>query len=258
MIESMKHAFTASLVLNGVLVYCVLILANRLGYLGRLMVASGLDVAGLPTDTLASRPEWQEEVKTQVALAQNQRYEVCLLGDSISSGLSNSLGSNTFNFAIAGMSSVSQLEQLKQLIQARVKCDTTLIAVGTNDAAYRSNDEQFVKNMKTMIALLRTQMGTQSVAVLPAFYSTTAASHDPSLAGPLNRVNRINTLLKAIAAQEKEVWMNQGLQDLYNGQVLKQNLTLDGVHLNPQGEEIYRRALLGIMASLKTIPVEKR
>jgi lysophospholipase L1-like esterase len=244
----MKFTLVISLALNGVLACLVLFLANRLGYLGRVMVALGVNAGGLPTDTLASRPEWQDEVKNQVSVVQNQRYDVCLFGDSISSGLGNSLGSKTFNFAISGMSSVSQIEQLKLLIPAQVKCNRVILAIGTNDAAYRSTDEQFVRNMKIILAIAKTQMDTRKFVILPAFYSTVKASHDPSLAGTLHRVDRINSLIQDIAAQENALLVKEGLEALYDGQALKQNLTIDGVHLNSDGEKIYRNLLLRMIA----------
>jgi GDSL-like Lipase/Acylhydrolase family len=247
----MKLALILSVGLNGVLACAVLLLANRMGYVGRLFVAFNFNnPAGLPTDTLASRPEWQNEVKSQLAIAQNQHYKTCLFGDSISSGLGYSLGEGSFNFAIAGMSSVSQLEQLKLLTGAGVKCEAVLMALGTNDAAYRVTDGQFEKNMKAIVAQARTQMGVQKVVMIPAFYSTVEASRDPSLAGPLHRVNRINGLIEKIAAKEKAILMNEGLEGLFEGQALRQTLTTDGVHLNPDGETIYRAALLKMMSRL--------
>jgi lysophospholipase L1-like esterase len=248
----MKLTLSISIALNAVLICLVLFLANRMGYLGRIMVALDLDGVILPTDTLASRPEWQDEVKTQLSLAHHQRYDVCLFGDSISSGLGNTLGNKTFNFAIAGMSSISQIEQLKHLIPAQIKCNAVILALGTNDAAYRATNEQFVKNMKAIIALAKTHMETQKFVILPAFYSTVEASHDPTLAGPLRRVNRINTLIQDIAVQEKSIFTNDGLQALFEGQALKHSLTTDGVHLNPEGEKIYREALLKAIARVSS------
>jgi predicted Zn-dependent protease with MMP-like domain len=63
-------------------------------------------------------------------------------------------------------------------------------------------------------------------------------------------VNRINDLIEKIATQEKAVLMNEGLEGLFEGQALKQTLTADGVHLNPDGETIYRAALLKMMSGL--------
>jgi lysophospholipase L1-like esterase len=158
------------------------------------------------------------------------------------------LGEGSFNFAIAGMSSVSQMEQLKALTEAQVKCKTVLFALGTNDAAYRSTDGQFQKNVKVIIAQVKAQLGTQTIVMIPAFYSTIEASYDPSLAGPLHRVNRINGLIEKIAAQEKAIFIKEGLEELFEGQALKQTVTTDGVHLNPDGERIYRAALLKMIS----------
>ncbi len=247
----MKLALIGSMACNVGLACAVILLANRMGYLGRMMVALEMSPLGLPTDTLADRPEWQEEVKNQLSIAQNQRYKVCLFGDSISSGLGNAaLGQKTFNFAIAGMSTVSQLEQFKMLTAAQVKCGAVLLAIGTNDAAYRSTDAQFVQNMRAIITQAKTQLNAQTVAIIPAFFSTVEASHDPSLAGPLHRVNRVNALMRDVATQEKALSMNDGLEALFEGQALKQTLTADGVHLNPEGEKIYREALVKMTARL--------
>jgi lysophospholipase L1-like esterase len=248
----LKFTLVVSITLNALLASLVLFLANRLGYLGRAMVAFGLDPISLPTDILVSRPEWQDEVKNQISVTRNQRYDVCLLGDSISSGLGNSFGSKIFNFAITGMSTISQIEQLKLLIAAQIKCNTVLLAIGTNDAAYRSTDEQFVRNMKTILRISKNQMDTRKFVILPAFYSTIAASHDLKISGPLHRVNRINELIQDIAVQEKALFMKDGLEALYEGQALKQSLTTDGVHLNSDGEKIYRDALLKVIFHLST------
>jgi lysophospholipase L1-like esterase len=50
-----------------------------------------------------------------------------------------------------------------------------------------------------------------------------------------------------VASTEKVLISNSGVQLLYNGQALKENLTTDGVHLNEDGKKIYREALLKIL-----------
>jgi hypothetical protein len=84
-----------------------------LGYLGRVFVALNANALELPTDTLTSQFWWQDDVKDQISVTQKKNYAVCLFGDSISSGLGNTLGNNTFNFALGGMSTISLVEQLK-------------------------------------------------------------------------------------------------------------------------------------------------
>jgi lysophospholipase L1-like esterase len=113
------------------------------------------------------------------------------------------------------------------------------MALGTNDAAYRVTSGLFEKNMKVIVAQARTQMGAKTVAMISEFYSTVEASRDPSFAEPLHQVNLMNDLIVKIAAQENAIFLNQGLEELFEGQTLNKMLTTDGVHLNPEGEKIY-------------------
>ncbi len=199
-----------------------------------------------PKDNLSSTLLWQLEVQYQKLATQGKQYEACLFGDSITAELGNTLGDRAFNFALNGLSTISLVEQLKLLIPANVKCQKTVIAIGGNDAWYQISDELFSKSLKEAIALART-MGTQQIFLIPAFYSTVAASLDPSSAAPLARVKAINVLIDSIAITEKVPVEAEGIQPLYQNNVLKDNLTTDGDHLNAAGLEIYRQALLKLL-----------
>jgi lysophospholipase L1-like esterase len=89
--------------------------------------------------------------------------------------------------------------------------------------------------------------GNQQIVLIPAFYSTVAASLDPSLAAPLKRVEEINALIEQVAVTEKVPVAAEGIQALYQDNVLKDHLTTDGDHLNAEGLEIYRQALFKII-----------
>ncbi len=132
-----KIITSISIFFNLTLLITLLSLTYKMGYLGRAFVALNANALDLPTDTLSSQPWWQDDVKYQVIVTQDRQYTACLFGDSISSGLGNTLGDNTFNFAIGGMSTISLIEQLKMLTAAKVKCHQAIIAIGTNDADYR-------------------------------------------------------------------------------------------------------------------------
>jgi lysophospholipase L1-like esterase len=199
-----------------------------------------------PKDNLSSTMLWQLEVQYQVIATQDKQYQGCLFGDSITAELGTSLGENTFNFALNGLSAISLVEQLQRLIPAKVKCDKVVIAIGGNDAWYGISDELFVDKLKKAITLVRS-LKTQHIFLIPAFYSTVAASLDPNLAAPLKRVEEINTLINQVAATEKVPVAAQGIQALYENNVLKDNLTTDGDHLNAAGLEIYRQALSNIL-----------
>jgi lysophospholipase L1-like esterase len=199
-----------------------------------------------PKDNLSSTILWQLEVQYQVIATQDKQYQGCLFGDSITAELGTSLGEKNFNFALDGLSAISLVEQLQRLIPAKIKCDKVVIAVGGNDAWYDISDELFVEKLQKAIALGRS-LGTQQIFLIPAFYSTVAASLDPNLSAPLKRVEEINALINQIGVIEEVPIATEEIQALYDNHVLKDNLTTDGDHLNAAGLEIYRQALFKIL-----------
>jgi lysophospholipase L1-like esterase len=197
-------------------------------------------------DNLGSSPLWQLELQYQVFATEGKQFSGCLFGDSISAQLGNTLGEGNFNFAFNGVSSISLVQQLQRLTPTKVKCEKTIIAVGANDALYQLSDEEFSKNLKEAIALVRTS-GTKQIFLIPAFYSTLAASQDPTLAAPLAKVEQINAVMNQVAASENVPVVAEGVAPLYENNVLKENFTTDGDHLNAEGLKIYRQALLNIL-----------
>ena len=176
----------------------------------------------------------------------SKQYYGCIFGDSISAGVGNTLGDNNYNFAVGGLSSTSLVEQLKKLVPMNIKCQTAIIAIGTNDAAYGTSDVMFVQNMEEAISLVQS-MGATRVVLIPAFYSTVAASYNPNLAGTTTRVEEINALIRRVAAIDNVPVKAEDIQPLFDGQALKEDLTKDGVHLNIEGIKIYKKALLKIL-----------
>jgi lysophospholipase L1-like esterase len=199
-----------------------------------------------PKDNVSSSPLGKIALQYQTLAAQNKQFSGCLFGDSTSAALGNTLGSGTFNFGLNGLSTISLLEQLKSLIPTKVKCEKAIIAVGGNDAWYGISDELFSKNLQEAIALVRT-MGNKEIFLIPAFYSTVAASSDPTVAAPLSRVEQINALINQVAETEKVPVAAAGLAPLYENNALRGSFTSDGEHLNAEGLKIYRQALLQIL-----------
>jgi lysophospholipase L1-like esterase len=202
----------------------------------------------LSGDTVSSALWWQVVVYNQVQQIKDREYRGCVWGDSISSALGDSLGEENFNFAIGGMSSVSLLEQLKLVVPQRFTCEKAILAIGTNDAMYGISDEEFVSNLKQAIAIMRS-LETKQIILIPAFYSTLAASYNPKSAGTIARVDEINVLIDRVAAAEKVTVESRGIQALFKEQALNPDLTIDGVHLNAKGLDIYRKVLLNVLNS---------
>lgn len=216
--------------------------------LGLTGLLAGLSTAAPHADTLLSSAWWRSQVQAQANAAHDRQFRGCLFGDSISSGLGNSLGQSTFNFAIGGLSSVSMLAQLKMLYASNVKCKKAIIAIGTNDAWYVIDNRAFANNLSQSIALVRA-MGATEITVLPAFYSTVAASLDPSKAGSIERVDEISALIQQVADQENVQLDGSDLQPLFRDRSLKSDLTFDGVHLNDNGKRIYRQVVVKLFNS---------
>ncbi len=199
-----------------------------------------------PKDNLSATTWWQLAVRRQARMTKGRRYETCLFGDSISAQLGNSLGQQTFNFALGGMSTVSLCEQLKILLRNQVKCVKAVIAVGANDAWYGIDDDLFVRKIREVIALIRA-MGAIEIILIPAFYSTVSASSNPFLAASISRVEEINALLNQVAAMEEISIAAAEIQVLFEERALRESFTKDGVHLNPEGLDAYRQALLKLL-----------
>ncbi len=197
-------------------------------------------------DPLPSYDWWRAKVKQQAANSQNQSFQGCLFGDSISSALGDPLAAGVANFAMGGLSSVSLVQQLKVLNAAGINCQQAVIAIGTNDAGYAIQNGDFVDNLMQSVELVH-QMGATQITLIPAFYSTVEASRDPSLAGSIARVDEINALIHRVAAAENLPIVEDGLQPLYLNKSLKQEMTFDGVHLNDNGKQIYRQVVQRIL-----------
>lgn len=194
-------------------------------------------------DNLSASPVWQAEVQYQIFASRGKQFSGCLFGDSVSAELGNSLGEGNFNFALNGLSAISLSQQLQLLAPIGVKCQKMAIAVGGNDAWYKLSSETFTSYLRTSIATAR-QMGTKEIFLIPGFYSTVAASHDPTISATNPEVDKINLLITQVATQENIPVIAKDLQILNQNNALKQEYSSDdGAHLNDEGIKIYRQAL---------------
>lgn len=191
---------------------------------------------------------WLSAMAVQIKQAQNQNqiFETCLFGDSITAPLGDSFGDTVANLAVGGLSTDTLLTQLQRLKESGIKCNQAIVAIGTNDACYGISDHDFIVNYRQIIAQLRS-LGANKIQLIPAFYSTVAASHKPNFAGPIERVDEINQLIDEVARIENVVLIDSGLEALYKNHSLRSELTSDGVHLNSKGRAIYREFLIKIL-----------
>ncbi|MCP9772323.1 SGNH/GDSL hydrolase family protein [Synechococcus sp. Tobar12-5m-g] len=150
------------------------------------------------------------------------------------------------NYAKGGLATASLIQQLQGLAAQPVRCPTAIIAIGTNDAMLPLSDQQFQANLAQILALVR-GLGAEHIHLLPAFYSTVAASQRPSMAGPIWRIDQLNGLIQAVAVQEQVPVQAAVVQPLFEAAALRSDYTVDGVHLNEAGKAVYRKGLLGLV-----------
>jgi len=215
-----------------------------------LEIASKLNISSTetpPQDNLASTSLWQIQVKYQQLATQNKQLSACLFGDSVTAQLGNTLGKDTFNFALNGLSGISLVEQLKLLIPTNLKCKKSVIAIGGNDAWYGMNDDFFAQKLQESISLVQ-QLKPNQIFIIPGFYSTVAASNNPAISATNDRVKQINNVMQQVAIKNSLPYEMQEVASLNENDALKDNLSsADGAHLNDAGIDIYRQALLKIL-----------
>ncbi|MBO3463473.1 alpha/beta hydrolase [Aetokthonos hydrillicola Thurmond2011] len=200
-----------------------------------------------PKDNLSASPLWQLQVEYQKFATEGKKFSACLFGDSVTAELGNTLGDDTFNFALNGLSSISLVEQLKLLAPAKIKCEKSVIAIGGNDAWYRLSDQLFSSKLQESISLVR-NLGSKQIFLIPAFYSTPAASQDPTISATNSQIKQINFVISQVATKENIPLELQPVDSLNQNDALKANLSSeDGAHLNNEGINIYREALLNIL-----------
>ncbi|BCL37667.1 alpha/beta hydrolase [Nostoc sp. MS1] len=201
-----------------------------------------------PQDNLASTSSWQIQVKYQQLATQNKEFSTCLFGDSVTAELGNTLGKGTFNFALNGLSGISLAEQLKILITSKVRCRKVVIAIGGNDAWYGFSDEFFANKLQESISLVQ-ELGADKIFLIPGFYSTIVASKNPKISATNARVKQINNVMQQVAIKNNLPYEMEAVEIFNQNDALKDSLSSeDGAHLNDEGVNIYRQALLKIIA----------
>lgn len=215
-----------------------------------LKIASKLNIFSSeipPKDNLSSTSLWQISVQYQGFATEGKEFSACLFGDSVTAELGESLGEGTFNFALNGLSGISLVEQLKLLIPNKIKCEKAVIAIGGNDAWYGLSDTLFANKLQESISLVQ-KLGSHQIFLIPAFYSTVAASNDPSISATNSRVKQINKVMNQVAVKNQIPFEIPEVESLNQNDALKDNFSSeDGAHLNNQGINIYRQALLKIL-----------
>jgi lysophospholipase L1-like esterase len=172
-----------------------------------------------------------------IAQGQGKNRLSILVGDSLSLWFPRQklpTGKLWLNQGISGDTSGGMVTRLASFSQTRP--DAIYIMAGINDLRKGISDETILRNHRRMMSSLRknhpkAQIFVQSI--LPAHVSTISNS----------RIRHLNTRITQIAKQEGVNYLNIHHWFTDADGNLRSDLTTDGIHLSPDGYDIWRFAL---------------
>jgi lysophospholipase L1-like esterase len=160
-----------------------------------------------------------------------------LVGDSLTLWFpSQSLPSHKFwlNQGISGENSAQIWSRVAAISQTRP--DTIYVLAGINDLRQGATDQMILNNMRGIVRRLR-QNHPQSEIVVQSILPTRNQGISNA------RIRNLNSQIMLISRQEGGNYLN--LYDLFvdDQDLLKTDLTTDGLHLSPQGYQVWKNAL---------------
>jgi lysophospholipase L1-like esterase len=172
-----------------------------------------------------------------IAQGQGTNHLSILVGDSLSMWFPKEklpAGKLWLNQGISGDTSSGVSTRLAAFSQTRP--DVIYIMTGINDLRKGTRDELILRNYRRIIRRLR-QTHPQTQIVIQSILPTRL----PNI--PNSRIRHLNTQIAIIAKQEKANYLN-----IHNWFIdfqgnLRPELTTDGLHLSPDGYDVWRVAL---------------
>jgi len=194
--------------------------------------------------------QWLDILKqeAQVAADKPPHHLAILAGDSLSLWFPHELlpeDKGWLNQGISGETSSGLLERLN--LFDRTQPEIILVMIGINDLIRGVKDETVLNNQKQIIQYLKSSHPQSRIiveSILPhGGKETTWEGRDKLLAISNSRIRGLNAKLSKIAARQKVKYINLYALFTNNQGNLRQELTSDGLHLNPQGYLVWRTAL---------------
>lgn len=197
-----------------------------------------------------SYQQWVDILKQEAQVAAQQRPPKLsiLVGDSLSLWFPGELlpkDRNWLNQAISGETSNGLLKRLNLFDQTQP--ETIFVMIGINDLIRGVDDQVILENHRQMMSYLRQSHPQAKIfvqSILPHGGATaTWEGKNKLLAIPNSRIQQLNQQLQSIAVKERVQYLD--LYSLFVDQQgnIRQELTTDGLHLNPAGYLVWRTAL---------------
>jgi len=211
-----------------------------------------------PTPTIGSSgkrlqlsyEDWVALLRTEAQVIVDKRPDnlAILLGDSLSQWFPPELlpkNMEWLNQGISGEGSFGLLRRLK--VVDRTEPQLILVMIGINDLIRGESEETLVANQLEIILSLKQSHPNSKIilqSILPhSDEQSTWERRDRLLAVPNSKIQKINQRLQIIAKEQKVSYLD--LYPLFSDSQgkLKLNLTTDGLHLNPEGYQVWSIAL---------------
>lgn len=215
------------------------------------------------TGLLAQRNTWTPSAHyTQMAADFELRHDIdsttiVMLGNSLTEFGGNwgeRLGvTNVANYGIMGDNTQGMLHRLHQITPHHPQA--IFLMVGINDVTGKLSDRQIFKRCRSVIEAIRSQSPATRLFVQSLLPINLDVKQWKILVGQEAKIVAINRRLAAYCAQEHLPFIH--LYPLFtdNGRdIMRQDLTIDGLHLTEQGYQIWVQTLLPYFDQLRTLP----
>lgn len=194
--------------------------------------------------------DWVNLLKTeaQVLADKHSNNAAILLGDSLSQWFPPELLPQKLewlNQGISGEGSMGLLRRLKVI--DRTDPQLILVMIGINDLIRGEAEETLVANQLEIVRSLKQNHPNSKIilqSILPhSDEKATWERRDRLLAVPNAKIQKINQRLQIIAKEQKVYYLD--LHPLFTDAQdnLRMDLTTDGLHLSPQGYQVWSVAL---------------
>jgi lysophospholipase L1-like esterase len=184
-------------------------------------------------------PARQFVIRSTLARVENA---VVVLGDSIveASTLPRSVcGHPIVNAGIGGASTESNLGSILKESLGNKRAAAIVLSLGTNDAAIPNSVERYRANYRALLAELSALTLRTAVMAIPPPEAGLEEAKKVSLA----TIDSYNAILPELAEEARAIFIPLP--------AMPERHTLDGIHLNAAGYEIWERAILrGIESAL--------